>query len=199
MVPPGMTAQAAERRKHVVKKNAEWGWCRESGSCISEVHCEHRVLQEAASLSKIFALPMVSNVLFTGRPDKQIGRTCQQSLDWKRSPEKLISKSLIYSNLYIFITLVQLFTLLSLLWEKCSKILLKKKKRKGMNMLFSLCKFTFSQMQLEASSREIFTYVLVSFWLPPHFLYSLEPIWCFKLGVEMPYWTKATNSDFFFL
>lgn len=130
MVPPGMTAQAAERRKHVVKKNAEWGWCRESGSCISEVHCEHRVLQEAASLSKIFALPMVSNVLFTGRPDKQIGRTCQQSLDWKRSPEKLISKSLIYSNLYIFITLVQLFTLLSLLWEKCSKILLKKKKEK---------------------------------------------------------------------
>lgn len=65
-------------------------------------------------------------------------------------------------------------------------------------MFFSLCNFTFSQMQLEASSREIFTYVFVSFWLPPHFLYSLEPIWCFKLGVEMPYWTKATNSDSFF-
>lgn len=74
----------------------------------------------------------------------------------------------------------------------------KQKKRKGINVFFSVYNFTFSQMQLEASSREIFTYVLVSFWLPPHFLYSLEPIWCFKLGVEMPYWTKATNSDFFF-
>lgn len=37
----------------------------------------NRVLQEAASLSEISALPTVSNVMFTGRPDKQIGRICQ--------------------------------------------------------------------------------------------------------------------------